>query len=287
MATMRDIRRRIHSIENTKQITRAMQMVAAAKLRKTQERVIAARPYSETLRQVLQRVVASASSEIEHPLLSRREVQRVGVVVFTADRGLCGGYNANVNRTAQHLLASLPAGQQAQLIVIGRKGRDYFQRRGQAIFRQYLDLGDDPNFIQARELARELVSLYTSATVDRISLVYTQFFSPGRQRPQAMQFLPVAQVEAGAQEARDYLYEPAPQELLGVLLPRYIETLVYQVLLDSKASEQGARMIAMESATKNAGEMIENLTLTYNKARQAAITKEITEIVGGAEALAR
>lgn len=287
MATMRDIRRRIRSIENTKQITRAMQMVAAAKLRKTQDRVVAARPYSETLRQVLERVVASAGGEVEHPLLSSREVRRLGLVVFTADRGLCGGYNANVIRAAQHVLTSLPAGQEAQLVVVGRKGRDYFRRRGYAIFRQYLDIGDNPNFIQARELARELVGLYTSGAVDSISIVYTQFLSPGRQRPQAIQFLPIARVQERTPEAADYLYEPAPRELLGVLLPRYVETLVYQVLLDAKASEHGARMVAMESATKNAGEMIENLILTYNKARQAAITKEITEIVGGAEALAR
>ncbi|TDA69745.1 MAG: ATP synthase F1 subunit gamma [Clostridia bacterium] len=286
MATMRDIRRRIRSIENTRQITRAMQMVAAAKLRKTQERVLAARPYSETLRQVLERVVASAGGEIAHPLLASREVRRVGLVVLTADRGLCGGYSANVIRAGQQFLTAQPAGHQPQLVVVGRKGWDYYRRRGHAIFRQYLDIGDDPNFIQARELARELVDLYTSGAVDSINIAYTQFFSPGRQRPQVIQFLPIGQVQEKTGEA-DYLYEPAPRDLLAVLLPRYVETLVYQVLLDAKASEHAARMVAMESATKNAGEMIETLTLTYNKARQAAITKEITEIVGGVEALAR
>lgn len=284
MATMRDIRRRIRSVQNTQQITRAMQMVAAARLRKTQGKVLAARPYADALQQVLQRVVAGGAA-FEHPLLEIREAQKTALVVFSADRGLCGGYNTNIIRLAETAAHQEERGE-VSLIVVGRKAWNYFRRRPVTIYREYLDIGDTPEYSQARELAGELVAMYTTGTFDVVDLAYTQFYSPGRVRPRRRRFLPLAPEEpAAAGGEGEYIYEPSPQELMEVLLPRYVETMVYQVLLEAKASEHASRMVAMEAATKNAGEMIDRLVLTFNKARQAAITKEITEIVGGAEAL--
>ncbi|MGB9887324.1 MAG: ATP synthase F1 subunit gamma [Moorellales bacterium] len=281
MPTMREIRRRIRSIQNTQQITRAMQMVAAAKLRKVQDRVVASRPYAAKLREVLERLVANLPPEVQHPLLEERPVKRVAYVVVTGDRGLCGGYNANILRLAEQTARMAEA--EVLWLPVGRKARDYFRRRRHQILREYVDLGDDPVFPQARELARELVELFVSQAFDRLYLVYSQFLSPVRQKPQVVPLLPVARPEEG-KSGREYLFEPPPAELFAALLPRYVEVQIYQMLLEAKAGEHGARMTAMEAATDNAEDMIKRLTLTFNKARQAAITKELADIVGTARA---
>lgn len=284
---MRDIKRRIRSIENTEQITRAMEMVAAARLRRAQEKVAAARPYAREIQEMIKRI-AGAFTESTHPLLVPRERKSVGYAVFTSDRGLCGAFNAHVIRQAE---AALAQEDDAGLIVIGRKGRDYFRRRKYNILAEFLAIGDEPILAQAQGIARTLVKLYEGNTFDEINLVFTEFISTGRQHPVVMRLLPVdapaedAEQERDGNYLRDYIIEPSPQGVLEMLLPRFIDTEVYRALLEAKASEHAARMMAMSHATENAGEMIQQLTLLSNKARQAAITKEISEIVGGAEAL--
>jgi len=279
---MREIRRRIRSIRNTQQITRAMQMVAAAKLRKVQDRVVASRPYAAKLREVLERLVANLPPEVQHPLLEERPQRRLAYLVVTGDRGLCGGYNANLLRLAEHTARTAPA-EEVLWLPVGRKGRDYLRRRHYTILKEYLDIGDDPVFPQGRELARDLIDLFLSGAFDRLYVVYSQFISPIRQVPQVVPLLPV--LRPGKEgRGREYLFEPPPARLFADLLPRYLEIQVYQMLLEAKAGEFGARMTAMEAATDNAEDMIKRLTLSFNKARQAAITKELADIVGTARA---
>lgn len=282
MPTMREIRRRIRSIRNTQQITRAMQMVAAAKLRKVQDRVFASRPYAAKLREVLERLVAQLPPGVYHPLLEERPARRLGYVVVTGDRGLCGAYNANVIRLAEQTVRAASA-EEVFLLTVGRKARDYFRRRKYNVLREYVDIGDDPSFPQGRELARELVGLFLDGTIDRLYLVYSQFFSPVRQQPQVVPLLPITR-PPGVEAVTEYIFEPPPAELFRYLLPRYVEVQVYQMLLEAKAGEHGARMTAMEAATDNAEDMIKRLTLSFNKARQAAITKELADIIGTARA---
>ncbi len=282
---MRDIKRRIRSIKNTQQITKAMEMVAAARLRRAQEKVLAARPYAEEIRGLIRRLVA-AREDISHPLLAARARRSVAYVLFTADRGLCGAYNAHVIRRAQAALAAEE--KEKGLVAVGRKGRDFFRRRGYSFLAEFLALGDDPTWTQAQGIARSLIDLYVAGIVDEINLLYMTFVSVGRQQPTCVKLLPIEPFTFAAEEReamREYLFEPEPEQVLEVLLPRFIEAQVYRALLEAKASEHAARMIAMRNATDNAGEMIRKLTLSFNKARQAAITKEIAEIVGGAEAL--
>ncbi|HHY40098.1 MAG TPA: ATP synthase F1 subunit gamma [Syntrophaceticus sp.] len=283
---LRDIKRRIRSIKNTEQITKAMEMVAAARLRHAQERVEQARPYSQEIDALIKRV-AGSFSDLTHPFFLARERQQVGYVIFTSDRGLCGAFNSHVIRRAEIELAKE---KEAGLIIIGRKGRDYFRRRNYNILSEFVNIGDDPAVDQARGIARTLVDLYNGNIVDEVNLVYTEFISTGKQRPVVYKLLPLTQPSAGSEEAKDikiidYIIEPSPQDVLAMLLPRFIEAEVYRAVLESRASEEASRMIAMSQAKENAGEMIEQLTLLSNKLRQAAITKEIAEIVGGAEAL--
>ncbi len=283
MASLRDLRRRIKSIKSTQQITSAMKMVAAAKLRRAQERVIAARPFAGKIREVLTRLV-SASSEVVHPLLEVREPKNVCYVIITADRGLCGGYNANILRLNMGLLHNKPG----SMVTIGRKGRDFFRRRGFDIKSEFIGLGEEIRFGLAREVGQTLIDYYVKEIFDEVYLIFTEFRSALSQRPTYMKLLPVeppkpAEGEKIAQI--DYIFEPSPEVLLAEMLPKYIETTIYRALLEAKASEQGARMTAMGSATDNAIEMIDRLTISLNRARQAAITKEISEIVGGANAL--
>ncbi len=281
---VRDIKRRIRSIKNTQQITKAMEMVAAARLRRAQEKVLAARPYAREIMGIIGRLLPTIS-EITHPLLVPRERKRVGYVLMTSDRGLCGSFNGNVIRRAQLALAEEKEG---SLIVIGRKGRDYFRRRGYRLLAEFIALGDEPAVTQTREIARALIELYQGEFVDELNLIHMEFISTGRQRPVVVKLLPVDTSIYGESQPEamlDYEFEPDPQTLLGLLLPRFVESQVYRAVLEAKASEHAARMIAMGSATENAGDMIRDLTLTFNKARQAAITKELSEIVGGAEAL--
>lgn len=284
---MRDIKRRIRSIRNTQQITKAMEMVAAARLRRAQEKVAAGRPYAREIQEMLGMLIATLD-EATHPLLVPRERRCVGYVVFTADRGLCGAFNAHVIRRTQILLAEEE--EEKGLIAIGRKGRDFFRRRGYSFLAEFVALGDDPALTQAQVIARTLVDLYKGNILDEINLVYMEFVSVGQQRPIVAKLLPLEVFAYGEEERermREYLFEPAPGNILEMLLPRFVEAQLYRALLEAKASEHAARMLAMGSATENAGEMIQQLTLSFNKARQAAITKEIAEIVGGAEALKR
>ena len=281
MARVREIRRRIRSVSNMQQITNAMKMIAAAKLRKAQDRVIASRPYAQQIKDVLARL-AQVQADEPHPLLVKREVKKTGYVLITADTGLCGGYNANLIRLTRSIVEE-KAEKDVALITVGRKGNDYFARRRVEILSRFIGLGDNPDFNLARKIASEIIGLYTSGELDEVYLIYSKFVSVLTQQPTVVKLLPI---EPSAEKAKgEYIFEPSPAQLLEQLLPSYIESLVFSALLESKASEMGARMTAMDSATENAKEMIEKLTLAMNRARQAAITTEISEIVGGAAAL--
>ncbi|MDI3280015.1 MAG: FoF1 ATP synthase subunit gamma [Bacillota bacterium] len=365
---MREIRRRIRSVKNTQQITRAMKMVAAARLRKAQERVLAARPYAHQMREMFANLLSNTKKLSGVPLFEKREVRSTAYIVITADRGLCGAYNANIMRKALYHAeerervcreeAARRAAAAAQereprpieqveleeggpvqerycpeegyrlfFIPVGRKGRDFLRFRGYDIPLEFVPIGDEPSYLLARELGREVMARFEAGEFDEVYLVYSQFISALSQRPTVMKLLPLeapaseeeqkqrggaVAAEAGEEdearallrkqqedlEARryieseghrwrlpEYIFEPSAQVVLGQLIPKFIETLIYQAILEGKAGEFGARMTAMDSATKNAGEMIDRLTLSYNRARQAGITKEIAEIVGGAEAL--
>lgn len=287
MATMRQIRTRIRVAGNTAQITGAMEMVAAARLKRAQDRVTAARPYVTGMAGLVADLMRCVPPEQRDPLLQERPVNTVGVMAITADRGLCGSYNSGVFRRADQLLASLD-GKSVRLMVIGRKGRAYFSRRG-------FDAGPLPvveagqlGFSEAVSVSDALQSAYLSGAVDQVQVVYTRFISPLTQDPVVEQLLPIAPPVKGAadqQGSEDVLTEPSASALTAQLLPLYLVTRVYHAMLESTASEHGARMTSMSSATDNATKMISTLTLELNRARQAAITKEISEIVSGAEAL--
>ncbi|AFQ46361.1 MULTISPECIES: ATP synthase F1 subunit gamma [Desulfosporosinus] len=280
MAGVRDIRRRIRSVRNMQQITKAMKMVSAAKLRKAQQKLSAARPYANQLQGVLERL-AQAPGDTVHPLLVKRPVQKVVYVLITSDRGLCGGYNANLIRKTATLIAETP--QDVKLVTVGRKGRDFFRRGKIEFLAEFVALGDEPSYSQAKEIAQEVVRIYEQGEADEVYLMYTEFVSAINSRPTQIKLLPIEKPEG--KQSKQYIFEPSPDEILASLLPKYVETQVYRSILEGKASEQGARMSAMSSATDNAKDMIDRLSLAMNRARQAAITKEISEIVGGAAAL--
>lgn len=280
VAGVRDIRRRIRSVRNMQQITKAMKMVAAAKLRKAQDKVIAARPYARQLHDVLTRL-AQVQTDVVHPLLEKRPVHRVGYVIITSDRGLCGGYNANLIRKTNSLISE--ESHEVKLVTVGRKGRDFYKRGKVEVLAEFVGLGDNPSYLQAKEIAGEVIHLYQSGELDEVYLIYNEFISAISQRPSQIKLLPIEPPQGKL--GREYIFEPSPVEILTTLLPKYVETQVFRTLLEGKASEMGAKMTAMGSATDNAKEMIDRLTLQMNRARQAAITKEISEIVGGAAAL--
>ncbi|HUP64209.1 MAG TPA: ATP synthase F1 subunit gamma [Thermoanaerobaculia bacterium] len=284
MPSTLDLRRRIRSVKNTQQITRAMKMVAAAKLRRAQDRMMAARPYAGALHQILQSV-ASRIDESRHPLLSRREEKNVLLLVVTADKGLCGAFNMNAIKAGQNALRDQPW-QTTQLITVGRKGSDFFRRRGVEIRTQAINVFQALSTETARDLAQLIIEDYAAEKVDAVYIVSNEFKSMISQRVVMQRLLPIAEIkrEEGEPEI-DYLYEPSPEEILQNLLPKYVEFQLHRTLLESSAAEHAARMTAMEAATKNASEMIDRLTLSYNRLRQAAITKEIIEIVSGASAL--
>jgi F-type H+-transporting ATPase subunit gamma len=284
MATLRDIKRRIRSVKSTQQITKAMEMVAAAKLRRAQSRVLAARPYARAMDAVLENLSATAA-EVGHPLFTPRPVQKRLVVVIGADRGLCGSYNAGLFRATESFLRS-DDGRNTQLFLIGRKARDYFRRRRYDVLDVMTDLPADALLESARTLSDRLQRAFLSGEVDAVDLQYTQFVSVMSRRVVREPFLPIRPREAkpGA-AARNYIFEPDAESLLADLLPRYATTKLLQALAEAAASEHAARMVAMSSARKNAGELIDALVLRRNRLRQAIITKEIAEIVGGAEAL--
>jgi len=286
MATLKQIRSRIRTSKSIQQITRAMKLVAAARLRRAQDRVIQARPYSEQMLDLM-RSLGSAGELPDHPLLAKRPVERAGIVVITSDRGLAGSYNSNVIRATEETLRKHDK-DFWRILTVGKKGNVYLQRRYDVI-NTYSFAVSGATLADATMLTERVRGLFESGEVDAIYLVYSKFISPLRQIPTITQILPIEPpaVEEGAdQHTLSFEFEPEPTELLGKLLPRYLLTLVYQSLLEATASEHGSRMTAMTSASDNAGKMIRELTLTANKIRQTAITKEILEVVGGAEALA-
>jgi F-type H+-transporting ATPase subunit gamma len=283
-----DIRRRIRSVKNTQQITKAMKMVSAAKLRRAQDRIFAARPYAAAMREVL-RSVAERVDVTKHLLLEQRDEEKVLVVVVTSDKGLCGAFNANVIKAAQNLIREKqwPA---VQILPIGRKANDFFRRRSIPLRPQATQVFQALSLGVAKEIADSLIKDFLADEIDAVYVVYNEFRSVMSQIVHVERLLPLAHEWAPGQQPKapgatiEYLYEPSPDAILNDLLPKHIEFQLYRILLESAAAEQGARMTAMEAATKNASEMIDYLTLTYNRIRQAAITKEIIEIVSGASA---
>jgi F-type H+-transporting ATPase subunit gamma len=282
MAKTQDFKRRIRSIQNTRQLTRAMKMVSAAKLRRAQDGIIRARPYANQMLEVLRSLAARANPE-KHPLLQVHGDQRVEVMIITSDRGLCGSFNASICRTGIAYLQE-QEGKDLQVLSVGRKGRDFFRRRSFQLGREWLDVLRTVDYPLAAEMARYMMDRYIREELDAVYLIYNEFKSMIQQRPVVEQLLPIKKVELDPAEAEDYIYEPDAQSLFEVLLPKHVEIQVYRALLESVAAEHAARMTAMEAATKNAGELIDKLTLQMNRVRQAAITTEIIEVVSGAEA---
>jgi len=291
MASLLDMRRRIKSVKNTQQITKAMKMVAAAKLKRAQDRVTAARPYAKKMTAVLGGLSAKVADEFSHPLLTPRGDERYLVVLVTADKGLAGAFNANVIKATQAFLNE-NSSKSAEMIPVGRKGRDFFKRREVQFRAEHVGLTalGSANYSDAAKIADEIIDTFTNdETIDKVFLVFTEFKTVLSQKPVIEQLLPIPSIksetseEAGADA--EYIYEQPAAEIFGKLLPKQVVTQVYRAMLESVASEQGSRMTAMDSASKNAGELIDTLTLNMNRIRQAAITKEIIEVVSGAAAL--
>ena len=285
MPNIRLIKRRIRGVQSTAKITRAMEMIATLRMRRAQERGLAGRPYSDKISQVLADLAALArgSEEVPHPLLQSRPVNRIAIVHITPDRGLCGGLNANLNR----LTANFILGQKVpvSLINVGRKGLEFMRRYRRDIRAEFTRLGDQPSLLDTLPISRIIIDDYGNCLFDQVYLVYARFVSTMVQKPFMKQILPVEPAEIPQAQNVDYIYEPGPVAVLGALLPRFVEMQLYHAVLESIASEQSARMVAMRSATDNANELIEDLTLMYNKARQESITRELLDITGGAAAL--
>ncbi len=290
MATLREIRQRIRGIKSTQQITRAMKMVSAAKMRRAQERMFNARPYAGKIKELVEHLVLS-SEGVQLPLLQERPVRRLSLIVITADRGLCGSFNSNIIKKA---LGEFKVHKEMEisLLCIGRKGFDFFRKRNYTIARNYVNIFNALEVSHANDIAGYAIEQFTGDKTDAVRIIYNQFKSVAQQALVVEDLLPLKihppEAPVSAEEYRrsiDYLYEPSKETLLKALLPRHIRMQIWRALLESEASEQAARMMAMENATANASELIEALTLEFNKARQASITKEILEIVGGAEAL--
>jgi len=283
MPALIDIRRRIRSVKSTQQITKAMKMVSAAKLRRAQEAMFAARPYARKMMEVLNSMASRATPDV-HPLLEERGHEKVLLVVITADKGLCGAFNANIIRTATRFLADRKEGD-VELALVGRKARDFFRRRTVKVRSERVGAFQALRYQTARELAGELMEAFTSGEADQVFLVYNEFKSVIQQRLVIDRLLPIERHALRPQEPNlDYLYEPEPAGIFATILPKHVEVQVWKALLESQAAEHGARMTSMDAATNNASEMIDRLTLYMNKVRQAAITKEIIEVVSGAGA---
>lgn len=297
MANLLDIRRRIRSVKNTQQITRAMKMMSAARLKRAQDRVVTARPFANKMMEVLGELASRTDENFHHPLLDARGDERYLVVLITADRGLCGAFNTNLIKAAQAFIRE-HEGKSIEMLPVGRKGRDFFRRRSMTFVKEYIGLTGKGSvgYSEAVEIARNVIELFREdAGLDKVFIVYNEFKSVLSQRVVIEQLLPVSRTSAGPEDATaagappadltDYIYEQPPEEIFSRLLPRLIETQIFRALLESVASEHGARMTAMDSASKNAGELIGSLTLNMNRIRQAAITNEIIEVVSGAAAL--
>lgn len=290
MASLRDIRKRIKSVKNTRQITKAMKMVSAAKLRRAQENVVASRPFAQTLEAVMSTLMGRAEpGSLSHPLLTSREVKKVELLVITSDRGLAGGFNANINRRALKWVADQQAkGIEVFVTTVGRKGNEFLRGRGVSIRKDNAGLLQKLNYAAADGIAKELSHRFLNGDVDAVYVMFNEFVSAIAQVPTTAQLLPfeakIAEGKSGEAQV-DYKYEPNPQAVLEQLVPQAVAVKIYRSLLESFAAEHAARMTAMENATRNAGDMIGSLTLFYNRSRQAQITKELVEIVSGAEAL--
>lgn len=289
MPNLKDIKRRIGSVKNTRQITRAMKMVAVAKLKKATDRAVAARPYQQALTRVLSRVAEAAGGDITHPLLTAHDkVETVLVIVMGSDRGLCGSYNGNLLRKVEYFAeAERGAGRKLEVRTYGKKARNYFNKRGYTVASSVIDLRNEGFMDAANELSREVAAAFESGEVQQVVLAYNHFKSAGSQVVSIQQILPLAVDEksSNAGPTAEYSYEPNGQQILDTLLPLQLRTILLQALLENEAGEHAARMQAMDSATRNAEELIQALTLQYNRARQAAITTEIIEVISGASAL--
>jgi len=294
MPSLRDIRRRIRSIRNTAKITKAMELVAASRLRRAQMRVTAARPYADAIRKLVAELGAAAPSGggALHPLLVQREVHRVGVLLVTPDRGLAGALNTNVIRRGTEVIGEYEraVGQTVEVVTVGRKGQDFLARRGRKLLGTFTGMVASVKYDDVIPIARVITDSFIDGSIDRAVLVYPRFISTLSQRPEVVQLLPITPPEPQSGQERprrlDYIFEPDPQSILEQLLPRYVEVLIYQAVLETAASFFSAQMVAMRNATDNANDLVESLSLTYNKVRQANITREVTEIASAAEAMA-
>ena len=288
MANLRAIRKRIGSVKSTQQITKAMKMVSAAKLKRAQDAIVAARPYARQMREVVQAVARRAGQDA-HPLLLSRETKKLGLLVITSDRGLCGGFNSNLLRAVNRFLEEKgKKGEEVVLSVVGRKARDFFRRRRIPLRKEYINILGLLSYTHAEQVARDLLEEFLAGEIDEVVIAFNEFRSAISQSVRMEKLFPIdfaQEVEEGPAVGIDYLYEPSQKEILATLLPKYVETQIFRMLLESVAGEHGARMTAMDSATNNAVDMISRLTLQMNRARQASITKELMEIIGGAEAL--
>ena len=291
MPSIRQLRRRIRGVQNTRQITRAMELVASSRLRRAQERVLASRPYAERIRAVINNLAAVSGAQDLHPLLQVRPVSHAALILFTTSRGLCGSLNSNMVRAVVRFI--LDRGVSVDIIAVGTKGPALLRSVGlsDTVSAQYQDLGNYPNVADILPISRSTIEGFTSAQYDEVYVGFSQFVNLMRQEPTLRRILPIAPDELEATEVRafqqvDYIYEPGPDDVLSTLLPRFIEAQVYRALLESIASEHSARMIAMRNATENAEEILRDLTLTYNKVRQTAITNEVIEIATAARAIA-
>ena len=283
MPDIRKVRRRIRGVQNIAKITRAMEMIAASKMRKAQERGLAGRPYSQKIEQVIADLAALPDIGLQHPLLQRRPVQNIAVLHITPDRGLCGGLNANLNRRLGSFILEQKV--PVRVIAVGRKGRDFAVRSGCDMCAEFTQIGDQPRFLDTLPVSNIVIDDYSKGAIDMVYVSYAQFVSTMVQKPAMKQLLPVEPAVIPRGENVDYIYEPGATEVLGGLLPRFVEMEIYHAILESIASEQSARMVAMRNATDSANDLTGELTLLYNKARQEAITKELLDITGGVVAL--
>ena len=286
MATLRDIKRRIKAVQSTSKITKAMKMVSAAKFRKAQQRMFELRPYAERMGLAISRLSGDLESDI-HPLLVVRPRRNIEVIVITSDRGLCGAFNTNILKAGTRHIAELQKeGFEVGISCVGRKARDYFKRRNVEMNKAWAGISGKISYANAQEIAAEIVEKYTNETVDEVILIYNEFKSAIAQKVVIAKLLPLAPIESSEEtHPVHFIYEPSKQEILSGLIPKNVEIQIFRALIESQASEEAARMAAMENATKSANDMISSLTLQYNKARQATITKELMDIVGGVEAL--
>lgn len=281
MASMRDIKRRIKSVNSTQQITKAMNLVASSKLTRAKGRLMDTRPFFQETRKVIANVV-NGSKGISHPYLEKRDVKKKAVILITGDRGLCGGYNANVSKAAFSLIDDK---ENTLAITVGSKGREFFKRRGVNILSSYTGISENPDYLDALKIGQQVLDLFTKEEADEVYLAYTEFISTLSSEPKLIKVLPVDVNEFDTDDSYDNqaltIYEPDEEAVLEYVIPKYINTVIFGAMVESAVCELGARMTAMDSATENASEMIDDLNLLYNRARQGAITQEITEIVGG------